>query len=83
VASEGGEYGWQSEVPGQKTPRPVVVVAQTGSLPATMGALLMLRPDGNAALALEQRAESIILRASESKWIEITKTGDPVVSWVK
>lgn len=81
VLSEGGEYGWQSEVPGRKTPRPVIVVSRKTGLPATMGALLMLRPEGDVLLAVEDRANSVRLKASESKWIEIAKTGDPVVNW--
>lgn len=38
--SEGGEFGWQSEIPGRKTPMPVICVERIGELPAVLSAVL-------------------------------------------
>jgi hypothetical protein len=83
VVSEGGEYGWQSEIPGLKTPRPVIVVERRGELPVTMGALLVLRPKGAVALTVEARGDGVRVDAGSDRWIEIPHTGDPAVRWVK
>jgi hypothetical protein len=79
TVSEGGNYGWQSEVPGNKIERPVIVVEQETSLPALMGALLFLRPQSDLSAALEARDDRIRLNAGGSLRIEVSKSGDPII----
>ena len=82
TVSEGGSYGWQSEVPGNKVARPVIVIERKTVLPAVLGALLLMRPQRDFPLAVEVRDDQIRLSAGEGQWIELSQSGDPIVHWM-
>lgn len=73
--------GWQSEVPGNKIPRPVIVIERKTSLPTVLGALLFAGSQPDLSLAVDARADRVRLSAGEERWIELSWSGEPTVHW--
>jgi hypothetical protein len=75
--------GWQSEVPGNKVPRPVIVVQQQVPLPTVMVAMLFLQPQPDVSLAVDTSADRIRLSAGETQWIELSWAAEPTIHWTE
>ena len=76
--SEGGEYGWQSDVPGKRVARPVIVREENTRLPAVFAAMVFLRSQQNFSLGVEIREQDIRILAGQL-WIELSLTLDPII----
>jgi hypothetical protein len=81
IIGEGGDYGWQSEVPGNKVPRPVIAIQREVSLPIVLGAMLFLQPQPDFSLAIDTAVDRISLSAGETQWIELSRSGEPIIHW--
>jgi hypothetical protein len=73
--------GWQSEVPGNKVPRPVIVVQQQVSLPTVMVAMLFFQPQPDLSLRVNAEPDQIRLSAGETQWIELSWSAEPIIHW--
>ena len=82
VVSEGGEYGWQSEVPGKKVPQPVIIVGQKSDLPVVFGAILYLNSAPDRSLVVEAALDRIRLNCGDLR-IELPLTSDPSMNWTR
>ncbi len=82
VVSVGGEYGWQSEVPGNKVPRPVIIVGQKSALPVVFGAILYLNSAPDRSLVVEAAVDRIRLACGGLR-IELPLACDPSINWTR
>jgi hypothetical protein len=80
---EGGEYGWQSEIPGSKVPRPVIVVRKNSAMPAVMGVILIAGLEADFSLSLEVREDAIRFHCGDDRWIELPFGDDPSIHWTQ
>jgi hypothetical protein len=78
--SEGGDYGWQSDVPGQRAARPVIIREENMRLPAVFAAVLFLKEQGNIAVSVEAREECVTVCAG-ARWVEVSLAADPIIHW--
>lgn len=78
---EGGEFGWQSEVPGHKVPKPVIVVRQRAALPAVLGAILFVNSTSATELTVESDSGGVRFLDGSGRSIEFPAGGDPIVHW--
>jgi len=76
----GGEYGWQSSAPGQKEPRPVIIVRRTASLPVTLVAIFALGSESVPAVDVELSGEKIHVAVCPRRSITFC-AGVPEVHW--
>ena len=76
----GGEYGWQSNAPGEKEARPVIIVQRTDVLPVTLAAIFALGPESVPAMSLEVSAGKIRLLVDSTRSITFG-AGAPVIDW--
>jgi hypothetical protein len=69
--SEGGEFGWYSEVPGSKVPARVIRVERVTELPAVLAAIIAPRSESALEFTLESGESGIVLRGPDGRSIEL------------
>lgn len=77
-----GEYGWQSEAPGQKVPAPVIIVERTATLPVMMAAVFSFGTVSVPALDMEANDGDIHLLMGQGRSIRFSSDA-PVMTWPK